>query len=207
VPQNEHQRIQAAVALVVAAHGYEATTVQDICAQAHISTRTFYEHFSGKQEAALSTLEAGVDLAMADCRAAFQAAPTWPEAIWAAFEVYTDWFAGEPAFARLAVVEMLTAGQPALELMQSLMDAFAMFLKPGYAFAPEGGPSQAVVDETVANAVFGLLHEHLVRESAETVPRILPEIVRTVLAPFLGVAAAAEFVEAKRRASDPREAP
>lgn len=199
VPHNEHERIQIAVAQAIAAHGYEATSVHDICAQAHISSNVFYEHFAGKQDAALSTLEAGVDRVMADCRETFRSESNWPEAIWASFEVYTAWIAGEPEFARLAIVEMLNAGQPALELLQSLMDAFAMFLKPGYALAPNVGVSQQLVDEKVANDVFGLLHEHIRRASPETAPEILPELVETILTPFLGAQQAKEFVERRRR--------
>jgi AcrR family transcriptional regulator len=189
-----------AVAQTIASKGYEVATVGDICAEAHISTRTFYEHFAGKQEAALSTVEAGVDKVMADCREAFRAAPSWPEAIWDTFDVYTEWVACEPTFSRLIFVEMLGAGPAALDLLQSLMDAFAMFLKPGYELAPEGGPSRKLVDETVANGVFGLVHEYIVRESPQTAPTILPEIVRTILTPFLGTRATAEFVQTRRPA-------
>jgi hypothetical protein len=143
-------------------------------------------------------MEAGVDRVMAECREAFRAESSWPEAIWAAFDVYTSWIADEPAFARLAIVELLNAGPPALELLQSLMDAFAIFLKPGYELASRRVGSQRLIDEKVANSVFGMLHEHIVRSSPETVPEIMPEIVRTILAPFLGSRAAAEFVERRR---------
>jgi AcrR family transcriptional regulator len=197
---NEHDRIFIAVAQAVAAKGYEATTVGDICAEAYISTRTFYEHFAGKQEAALATVEAGVDKVMADCREVFRATTPWPEAIWATFDVYTDWIACEPAFARLIFVETLSAGPAALDLLQSLMDAFAIFLEPGYELASARAPSRQLVDETVANGVFCLIHEYLLREPPQTAPSILPEIVRTILAPFLGVEAARRFVQERRDA-------
>jgi hypothetical protein len=136
---------------------------------------------------------------MADCREAFRAASTWPEAIWATFDAYTDWIACEPAFGRLAVVEMLAAGPAALDLLQSLMDAFAMFLEPGYALVSETGPERKLLDERVANGVFGLLHEYMLREQPETVPTLLPEIVRTILTPFLGAQATTEFIERQRQ--------
>jgi AcrR family transcriptional regulator len=208
VPHNEHERIQIAVAQTIATRGYESTSVHDICAAAHISSRIFYEHFAGKQDAALSTLEAGMDRVMADCRAVFRAAPNWPEAIWATFEVYAEWIAGEPAFARLALVELFAAGEPALELLQSLMDALAIFLKPGYVFlksehdraTTDASPqrSQQLLDEMVGNAVFGLLHAHITRESPETVAKIVPELVRQILTPFLGAQEAAEAIERRR---------
>ncbi len=192
--RNRHERIQAATARAIAAKGYEACTVEDICIEADIPVGTFHEHFKSKQEAALSALEAGVDQVMMDIREIFKSAPSWPEAVWEGFGFYLEWGAREPAFARLAFIEMMTAGEAALDLLQSLMDAFAMFLEPGYALAPAGGPSRRLVDEAVGNAVFGLVHEHILREGPETLPSIRPELVRAILVPFLGAEATSAFI-------------
>jgi AcrR family transcriptional regulator len=194
VAHNLHERIQAAAARAIAADGYEATTVRDICIEASISPEAFREHFKDKQEAAMSAIEAAVDQVMMDLRQTFKAAPTWPEAIWDTAGTAVDWMALEPAFARLAFVEMLNAGEAALELLQSLMDAFGMFLEPGYELVPAKAPSRSLVDETVGNAVFGLLHEHIVREGPETIRVALPELVRAILTPFLGAEETNRFV-------------
>lgn len=195
VARNLHERIEAAAVRVIAAHGYEASTLESICSEAEISEEVFYEHFKDKQEAAMSALETSVDQVMLDLRELFSAAPSWPEAIWEAIEAVLDWMVNEPAFARLAFVEMLAAGQAGLDLLQSLMDAFAMFLEPGYKLAPEKAPSKRLVDETVANAIFGLLNEHIVREGGtENVRGLLPEMVRRILTPFLGPEEAGAFV-------------
>ncbi|HEV3072538.1 MAG TPA: TetR/AcrR family transcriptional regulator [Solirubrobacteraceae bacterium] len=194
VVRGPHQRIQAATARAIAAHGYEATTIQDICAEADISEATFYEHFKDKQEAAMFALEAGVDQVMTDLQETFAAASSWPDAIWITVDAVLEWMVNEPAFARLALVEMLAAGEAALELLQSLMDAFGLFLEPGYKLLPEKSPSKRLVDETVANAIFGLLHEHIVSKGTEGVPVLLPEMVRRILTPFLGAERAVAFV-------------
>ena len=163
--------------------------------EAEVSEETFHEHFRDKLEAAMFALEASVDQVMTDLQPIFAAAPSWPEAIWETAEAVLEWMVNEPAFARLALVEMLAAGESALELLQSLMDAFALFLEPGYELLSEKGPSsKRLVDETVANAIFGLLHEHIVREGTEGVEVLLAEMVRRILTPFLGAEEAAAFV-------------
>src|SRR4029077_7729214 len=134
------------------------------------------------------------DQVMTDLREIFKATASWPEAIWVSIGAALEWMVHEPAFARLALVEMLTAGEAALELLQSLMDAFAMFLEPGYELLPEKTSSKRLVDETVANAVFGLLYEHIAREGTEALGDLRPEMVRTILTPFLGAEKAAAFV-------------
>jgi AcrR family transcriptional regulator len=192
--RNPHERIQSATARAVTAHGYAETTVEDICVEADIPEKAFYEHFKSKQEAAMSALETSVDQVMLELRETFNAASSWPEAIWDTTDTALDWMAHEPAFARLALVEILAAGEAALELLQSLMDAFAMFLEPGYELVPEKAASRRLVDETVANAIFGLLNEHIVREGAESVAVLHPELVRGIISPFLGAEQASAFV-------------
>jgi AcrR family transcriptional regulator len=192
--RNPHERIQSATARAIVAHGYAETTIEDICAEAQISQKVFYEHFKSKQDAAMSALETSVDQVMLELRETFNAASTWPEAIWDTTDAVLDWMVHEPVFTRLGLVEMLVAGEAALELLQSLMDAFAMFLEPGYKLAPEQASSKRLLDETVANAIFGLLHKHVVREGTENIQTLLPVIVRMAITPFLGAEQAAAFV-------------
>jgi AcrR family transcriptional regulator len=194
VAHSQHERILAATARAIAARGYEATTVQDICEEASISQEVFREHFKDTQTAAVAALEAAVDQMMEELRETFKAARSWPEAIWDTTAVTLECMVSEPTFAQLGLVGMLLAGEPGLDLLTSLMDMFAMFLKPGYELAPELESSHRLTDEAVANAVFGMLHKHIVREGPQTIPTLLPEMVRTILTPFLGAQAAEEFV-------------
>ncbi len=194
LPRNEHERIQAAVAQAIAAKGYKAATVRDICAAGSFSPQTFNAHFPGKREATIDTLEAGADHRMTCCRDAFEAFDNWPESIWATLQAHTDWMADNPTFARLGLVEILAMGPTGSALLRSLLDAFAIFLAPGYRLAPQDTPEARIVDETVANGVFRLMHRHVVRESPETLPTIMPEMGLVVLTPFLGAEQADAFV-------------
>lgn len=199
VAHNRHEHIQAATMQVVAVRGYHAATVDDICAEAHISVKSFHEHFSGKEEAVLSAVEAGIDQFMADCQASFASARSWPDAVWDGTITFTEWALCEPAFARTAIVELLAVGPPGLELLRSLMDAFALFLEPGYELLHTATPG--ALDETITGRVFELMHTHLTRSSLESIGEIVPEMVRTTLTPFLGPHSTEELIA--RRSADP----
>lgn len=203
VARNQHERIQVATARAIAAHGYEETTLADICAEAQISEQVFREHFKDKQEAALSALEATADHAMKDIRETFKATPTWPDAVWASSEAMLEWMVHDPAMAHLALVGLMAAGEQGFELLQSLMDAFAMFLEPGYELLPDGTARKALTDEAVANAIFALLHEHIAAKGTAQIMQVLPEMVRAILTPFLGAERAGAFV-ARRSAESAR---
>jgi AcrR family transcriptional regulator len=194
---NVHERIHAATADVVSARGYARAGVEEICAKAEVTPATFHEHFRGKDEAALSAVEALFDHIMADCWAASARFVDWPESVWAVLATLTDWGASEPALARLALVEMFEAGRPARDLMDSLMDAFCVFLAPGYELVDASRHPAGSLDAAVGSEMLAMLRGHLAHSSARTLPAIVPELTRSALAPFLGAAEAERFVAAK----------
>jgi AcrR family transcriptional regulator len=200
VVHNTHEQIQLAAVRVVAAKGYHETSVRDICAEANISARSFHEHFASKEEAVFSGVEAGVDRVMGFCQEAYKRSRSWPDGVWDGMYAYAEWAKNEPAFARTGIVELLSVGPSAQELMKSLMDAFTIFLQPGYDLLD---PSAAgSLDQPVTQRFFEVLYLHITQHSVETVSTIIPELVRTILTPFIGVQATEEFI-ARRESNEP----
>lgn len=205
VVHNTYEQIQLAAVRVVARKGYRDATVREICAEAHISARSFHEHFANKQEAVFSGVEAGVDRVMGFCQEVYRSSRSWPDAIWDGMHAYVEWTHNEPEFARTGIVELLSAGPAALELTQSLMDAFSIFLQPGYDLLDPAAAGS--LDRPVTQRFFELLYLHIVQHSVETVETIFPELVRTILTPFMGPAATEEFIadrEQRTRMAQPR---
>jgi AcrR family transcriptional regulator len=201
VVHNRHEHIQAAAVRVVAAQGYNATSVRDICREAHISTRCFHEHFSDKEHSVLSAIEAGVDQVMGMCQEVYRSSRTWPDAAWDGLHAFADWARAEPDFTRAGIVELLSIGPSALDLLHSLMDAFSIFLAPGYKLL-DTQPNESL-DQAISQRVFELIYMHVTRESPDTLDRLVPELARTGLTPFLGRRATEEFI-ARRQATDGR---
>jgi AcrR family transcriptional regulator len=200
VVHNTYEQIQLAAVRVVARRGYHDATVREICAEAHISARSFHEHFASKQDAVFSGVEAGVDRVMGFCQEVYRRSPSWPDAVWDGMNAYMEWTQNEPAFARTGIVEMLSAGPAALELAQSLMEAFSIFLQPGYDLLD---PSAAgSLDEPVTQRFFELIYLHIAQNEVETLHTILPDLIRTILTPFMGPAATEEFISG-REAGEP----
>lgn len=200
VVHNTYEQIQLAAVKVVARKGYQAATVREICAEANISARSFHEHFPSKQEAVFSGVEAGVDRVMGFCQEVYRGAHSWPDSVWDGMNAYVEWAENEPAFARTGIVELLSAGPAAIELMQSLMEAFSIFLQPGYDLLEPAAAGS--LDQPVTQRFFELLYVHITTKSIETVHTILPDLVRTILTPFMGPAATEEFI-ARREAEEP----
>jgi AcrR family transcriptional regulator len=201
VVHNTYEQIQLAAVRVVAARGYHEASVREICAEANISARSFHEHFSSKQEAVFSAIEAGVDRLMGHCREIYKTSPSWPDATWDGLQAYAEWTSDEPAFAQTGVVELLSVGPPAVELLHSLMDAFSIFLQPGYELL--GSAPVGSLDQAVTQRFFELHYLHLTQHSAETISTIIPEMARTLLTPFMGPQATDEFIARRQSARSP----
>jgi AcrR family transcriptional regulator len=199
VAHNRHEHIQAAAVRTVAAKGYHATSVRDICETGHISLASFREHFSSKEDAVLSGIEAGVDQVMGFCQEVYRGARTWPDAVWDGLHAYADWARAEPEFTRTGIVELLSIGPEAIDLLHSLMDAFAIFLQPGYELLE---PSAAgSLDEAICQRVYELIYMHVTSDSPRTLSEIVPQLARTALTPFLGPQATEEFIAGREAAA------
>ncbi|MBF6612756.1 MAG: TetR/AcrR family transcriptional regulator [Chloroflexi bacterium] len=56
-PSDARERLIAAARETIYAHSYEAVTVDDLCAAAHVTKSSFYHFFSSKQDLVLAALE------------------------------------------------------------------------------------------------------------------------------------------------------
>lgn len=107
---SQRGRMLDAIASVVAAKGYTATTVSDVVADAGVSRKTFYEHFAGKEECFLAAWDAGVELLL-NAIVGSQDPDAAPfERMRAGLRAYLETLAAEPAFARSFLIEVVAAG-------------------------------------------------------------------------------------------------
>jgi AcrR family transcriptional regulator len=189
VARTQRDRLIDAMARTVAAKGYGAP-LTDVCAAAGVSTRAFYEHFADKEECFMATYERGVGLLLSSVNAAYERPDAWPVRIRRGLEVMLHLLAAEPAFANLAIVEMLAAGPRARERSRRLLDDFLRYFNDA-PMRPERPRVPSIVVEAGVAGVFGLLFNSVSARRAAELPGKLPEILYFVLAPFIGQSAAA----------------
>lgn len=196
--EDQRTRIHDAAMAIVAARGYTAAGVNEICARAHVSTRTFYAHFEDKQDAVLTAVEAAGLHTLRLTQTALAAAPSWPDGVWDALATMLAWAAVHPAYARTFAVELAAAGPDAQRRFQGALDDFAPLLDPGFELAPQAPP---LLREYLAGAVLELFRLHTASgEPTAELPSILCDLARVVLTPFLGTRATEELV--RRRSAE-----
>jgi AcrR family transcriptional regulator len=119
-------RIFEAMASVVAERGYAAVTVSHVVRAAHVSRRTFYEHFEDKEDCFVETYRTGCENGIAQIDAALRARedPDWRTRLWVSLEAYLAILAAEPHFARVLLIDVLGAGSRALEMRERILGIY-----------------------------------------------------------------------------------
>ncbi|HVY79047.1 MAG TPA: TetR/AcrR family transcriptional regulator [Solirubrobacterales bacterium] len=186
---NPPERILRALAAVVAEKGYPETTVADVVKRAKTSQRTFYEHFSDKEDAMVAAIDSGSSQMLAAALPAFRRSSDWQHAVQATQQAMFSWGVGEPEYARLGAVEMYAAGKQALEKREQVTEGMEGLLAPGYELAPE---APAITAEAIGGALYALFYDWVKQKGAERLAEMVPHAVYITLTPFIGAEEAFE---------------
>jgi AcrR family transcriptional regulator len=166
--------------------GYPSLTVAAILERAGVSRKTFYEHFSDKEECFLAAYDEVVRLLSAGIAEAFDAGDTWRERVRSGLGAFLRLLAAEPAFARMCIVEVLAAGPAALQRRDAAMKQFTAYFEQGRRELPEGLAVPDVVPEAVVGAVYEIVYARVLADRTHELPDLLPELMYVALVPFLG---------------------
>lgn len=193
VAHNQRERLIAGLAEAVAEHGYAATTIAHITRQAAVSRRTFYEHFSSKDECFV----AAYDTVMTELRdrvdEAFKQEDEWPQGIRAGIGAMLEFLSAEPHLARLSMVEALVAGPVVVERY----DAAIQSLLPYFEAGREGRSDEVLAglspttEEALVGGMVSLISRRIFADRADELEALVPDLVEFVLTPYLGSVEAA----------------
>jgi AcrR family transcriptional regulator len=128
VVASQRGRLLDAMAQALAEHGYGATTVAHVVALAGVSRKTFYEHFSDKEDCFLALYDTAIAYVVARiAETVREAAPEGDPSARVAVGLrgFLDVLAEEPAVSRAIIVEVHAAGAEALARRRAALEDFA----------------------------------------------------------------------------------
>ena len=168
---------------VVAENGYAAATVGAVLSRARISRQTFYEHFADKQDCFLAAFDRSADhFAALIERSLGSAHDPVLERLDRIIEAYLGALAGNPANARVFMIEIYAAGYPAVARRLARSEAFAVVLADAVTTGRRwrGGLDPLFVARSVTGAVGGLVTERINAGDVAGLPGLRPQIVALV---------------------------
>lgn len=126
IASNQRERLLDAIANVVAEKGYASTRVADITDYAGVSRKTFYELFTDKEECFIAAFDTINELLMDRMAQALAdlSDGNWRVQVRALLGEFLRFLAGEPAFARMCIVEVLGSGAAGLARRDAAIEAF-----------------------------------------------------------------------------------
>jgi AcrR family transcriptional regulator len=197
VTHNQRERLIAGIAEAIAENGYSGTTIAHITRAAAVSRRTFYEHFSSKDECFVAAYDTVMKELQERVSAAFDEGDEWPQAIRAGIEAMLQFLAAEPNLARLCMVEALVAGPAVVERYDAAIQSFVPYFQEGR----KGRPPEVLArlspttEEALVGGMVSLISRRIIAGKAEELEELLPDLVEFTLTPYLGSAEAAEVAK------------
>jgi AcrR family transcriptional regulator len=177
---------------VVAEKGYGAMTIGDLTSEAGVSRTTFYELFEDKEGCFLAAYDGAVETLVRRVIAAYESERSWPERAAAGLAALLAALAEEPALARLSLVDIGSAGPAAQRRYRAAIQRLTPLFEDGRDFAPNGRALPANTSRMAIGGVTGLISDELLAGRAEQLPEMLPDLLFSTLAPYIGPSAALE---------------
>ncbi|MDX6639157.1 MAG: hypothetical protein QOF12_168 [Solirubrobacteraceae bacterium] len=153
VAASQRARLMAATAAVVAEVGFTKATITQITKVAGVSPRTFYEHFTGKEECYLAAYDTFAATLLGRVSADLPPEADWHAFLAGALTAYLRSLEDDPVTARAFLIEIESAGPRARRRRHEAYAAFAALLRARHEAIRERDPSLGRLPERVYLAI------------------------------------------------------
>jgi AcrR family transcriptional regulator len=190
IAQNQRQRLTEAAIQCVYEVGYPKTTVAHVAKRAAVSKSDFYKRFEDKDACFAAAYDEAARQLRGQVLGACEIEQDWPLRVRDAIAALLDSLAGEPARARLLLVEGLRAGRGIYDRFQDSLQGFAVCLRSGAPSSPAASGAQQAMDEAVVGGIAALLSRRIGAGDGEGLTALLPDLTEFALRPYVGAAEA-----------------
>jgi AcrR family transcriptional regulator len=173
------QRTRLALAMVdaVGENGYRQTTVAHVTARARLSRKTFYEHFSNKQECFLTTYDQVMARAVRRMERAYQEAEGWPDRVEAAIRALFEAAIENPGAVRLVLLEVNALGAAGFERRERSIGHYERFIRDALEMAPGKGSFSDPVLKAVIGGLNRVLYRRVLAGERAELLALIPDLV------------------------------
>jgi AcrR family transcriptional regulator len=190
VKANQRERILDAVADVVSLVGYGAMSVEEIVGAAGVSRRTFYDNFKSKEDAFVTAYDAVAAEVVQQVQAAYDSWETFADRVIACVGTFLEFFADNPHYADMCIVEVLAAGPVAIQRRNGVMKAFAALLREGARSEVGANRPPELTEETIVGGIYEVMYSRVLQGQTAELPSLLPDLAYSMMLPYLGHAQA-----------------
>lgn len=154
---SQKARLTEAAIETIGTNGYATSTIGEIIKAARVSRSTFYEHFRDKEACFIAAYEESAGAHVDYVLEATKATGSPMQCLQVGVRAYLELLANEPAYARVALVEVLAAGSGAAASRRSINQRYTGLLQQWHArVRSENSLVPPMPDEVFEAAVGGV---------------------------------------------------
>lgn len=186
-PEEERERLVAALTKIAAERGYAATTIEDVARMAGLPTEAFHRHFADKRQCLIAAFDAFIQRLLDETERAIEAESDWPGQVRAAVSAGVGFVGETSSSARLFAIEALTVGPPILERYFTATARLAEMLRAGRRRYPRAAALPETMEPVLVTGVASLVVAALLAEDPSRITEVEGQLVELLLTPFLGL--------------------
>lgn len=174
------------------AQGYREASVERAQRAARVSAAEFAAEFGDKDGCLFAAYDQLADRVVAKATAECDAGDPWPDRVRAGLETLLSELAAEPELAR-AITRAFPGIRPAAyERYVDLLSRFEPFMAEGRSYSEVDEELPGEVELLAVGAAEAIIFGEVDAGRTDRLPRMLPEILFSVLVPFMGPDRAAD---------------
>jgi AcrR family transcriptional regulator len=190
----ERARIAAALVVLCAVRGYRETTLQQLLDRAGVDLAAFHRHFDDLEDCFCATYQEFALAFFQRAAAAFAAASGWREQIRAVAYELLDFFKEDSERAQFVLIEILYAGPRAQLAREQSMQMLYVLIDRGREQLADPGSVPEELAATIGGGIYNRIRMQLTAQPDNPArwDPIVPELMYSVVEPYLGTEAALE---------------
>jgi AcrR family transcriptional regulator len=186
---SRQERILWSTVRAMAEKGFESVRIGEVVRRAGVSRGTFYELFESREECLFAAYERVIDALISYVARAFEGGGPWPLKIRRALGACLEAYSAEPEVARMATVEVPAAEPEAQRRYRGALERLRPLFSEGREYA-EGNILPRDLELMAVGGAEAIIFNEVVAGRTEELPALLPDILFTVLVPYVGPEAA-----------------
>lgn len=177
---SQRGRLLDAMAEAVAEHGYGATTIAHVVSGAGVSRKTFYEHFSDKQDCFLAMYDTGIAFVLGRIVEELDDQQDLRARLVVGLRTFLSVLSEEPAFCRAIILEVQAAGPEGLARRRAVLKVFSDRYLEVNRQARAIDPAVEELSDEVALGLVGAILELVATRVEEGRVSELPELTESL---------------------------
>ena len=186
VAADRRARLLAAFSKAAAEDGYARLDIHTVARYAGVDVAAFDQEFETKERALVAAQEIFLEGLWIEVLAAAEGPGEWAEKVRAALSAALASLVELGTVARVFTVEATAASFAAADRQYVALEAFASLLREGRRRYPRADSLPFLTERLLVGGVASIISAHLMAEDLAALPALEPELVETLLAPYLG---------------------